>query len=234
MTSPSPTRSSAAPMKRRHSPLAALCPAHPSTGPSPKHDSPAGQSPSVAHGVSAVEHVRGTTGVARVRSFSTRIAETLTRTWVRLACLSFQPATRRPAKPVGSPPFTFFVILTVTSSDGVEPCMRFFTLRRAVRPPFTAVASFDGGGGRTRQRGFPAPAGLGGSGTVDVKALALIFATGSASGQQSIVSWPASDGWCARTQRSPAPPPKPLTHTSAIVAGTGFALAFFESTAPRP
>ena len=69
---------------------------------------------------------------------------------------------------------------------------------------------------------------------MNVKSLALIFATGSASGQQSIVSWPASDCWCVSTQRSPAPPPKPLTHTSAIVAGTGFALAFFESAAPRP
>src|SRR5262249_3730533 len=153
---------------------------------------------------------------------------------VRLACLSFQPAIRRPAKPVGSPPFTFFVILTVTSSDGVGPCRRFFTLRRAARPPFTAVGSFDGGGGRSRQRGLRVPAGFGGSGTVNVKSRALIFATGCASGQQSIVSWLPSDCWCVNTQRSPAPPPKPLTHTSAIVTGTGLAPAFFESVAPRP
>src|SRR5206468_2839309 len=150
-----------------------------------------------------------------------------------LACLSFQPATRRPAKPVGSAPFTFFVILTVTSSDGIGPCRRFLILRRAARPPLTAVASFDWGGGRSRQRGLPAPAGFGGSGSANVKSRAVIFATGCASGQQSSVSWLASDCWCVSTQRSPAPPPKPLTQTSAIVAGIGFALAFFERAAPR-
>ena len=73
----------------------------------------------------------GMSGVARMRSFATRIAETVTRTWVRLTALSFQPATKRPAKPVGRPPFTFFVIRTVTSpmrcrgsrARVVPPCM---------------------------------------------------------------------------------------------------------------
>src|SRR5262249_29094012 len=152
-------------------------------------------------GVSAIEQVRGTSGAARSRSFSTRIAETVTRTCVSVVCLSFQPATSRPAKPVGSPPFTFFVILTVTSSDGVGPCRRFFTLRRPAGPPLTAVGSFAGGGGPSRQRGLPAPAGFGGSGTVKVKSCPLIFATGCASGQQSIVSWLASDCRCVSTQR---------------------------------
>src|SRR5262245_32527058 len=56
-TLPSPTSSC-------HSPLIAACICHDLTGPAPQHDSPDGQSALVAHGVSAVEHVRGTVGVA--------------------------------------------------------------------------------------------------------------------------------------------------------------------------
>src|SRR5512137_2658309 len=47
-TLPSPTSSC-------HSPLTPICPAHDFTGPAPKHESPDGQSPAVAHGALLLE-----------------------------------------------------------------------------------------------------------------------------------------------------------------------------------
>src|ERR1051326_3074644 len=117
-TEPSTTSSSSDPEKRRHSPLTAACPFQPLTGPAPRQVSPDGQSAFVSQAmVVLTEHVFGATGCTRWRALATKSAETVTRTCVRLALRLFQPATKRPAKPVGIFPRTFFVMRTVTPRD---------------------------------------------------------------------------------------------------------------------
>src|SRR2546422_7058447 len=170
-TEPLTTVSSSGPVKRRHSPLTATCPFQPFTGPAPRQVSPDGQSAFVSHDVVAVtEHVFGATGCTRWRAFATRIADTVTRTCVRVALRSFQPATKRPAKPVGIFPRTFFVMRIVTSSDGLEPVTCLRTRTRAGVSPKAVVWPVDDGGGSSRKRGLAARVGSGRSCNLHVNA----------------------------------------------------------------
>src|SRR6185369_3117041 len=78
-----PSSTTSRPASSAHSPFTATWPAHDFTEPCPKQDSPDGQSASVAHGVSLVEHVRGTLGVAGCRALFTSTRVIVVRTCVR-------------------------------------------------------------------------------------------------------------------------------------------------------
>src|SRR5438132_8184829 len=90
------------PVSSCHSPLIAACITQLLTGPTPRQESPLGQSPAVLHGLSLLAHVLGATGFASWSALFTTSPLTVTRTCVSGVGAYLQPATIVPAEPEGS------------------------------------------------------------------------------------------------------------------------------------